>query len=69
MTRFSIGDKVTLSAPCRKVQTEPQKYQIGTVTHVGSWNVYYVKWNGIAHSIGMRGDELELIKSTERSQS
>ena len=56
--RFAVGDKVTLTESMRKAATEPYRYRLGTVTRIGSWNVYDVKWNGLPHPIGMRGDEI-----------
>ena len=61
--RFSNGDVVTLTPRAKAVNVEPEKYEQGIVTDdSGSWNIYEVKWNGIDHPIGMRADEIELIK-------
>lgn len=56
---FSVGDKVTLTESTRRVSVEPEKYEIGVVTRVGSWNIYDVQWNGFDRPIGMRGDEIQ----------
>lgn len=61
--RFSNGDEVRLTSRVKAVCVEPEKYVRGVVTDdTGSWNIYEVKWNGIGHPIGMRADEIELIK-------
>lgn len=63
--RFAVGDKVTLTESMRKAATEPYRYRLGTVTRIGSWNVYDVKWNGLPTPIGMRGDEITLAGQEE----
>lgn len=61
--RFSNGDVVTLTPRVKAVCVEPEKYERGVVTDdSGIWNIYDVKWNGIDHPIGMRADEIQLIK-------
>ena len=61
--RFSKGDVVTLTPRVKAVNVEPEKYERGIVTDdSGIWNIYDVKWNGIDHSIGMRADEIMLVK-------
>ena len=61
--RFSNGDVVTLMPRVKAVCVEPEKYERGIVTDDrGYWGVYDVKWNGVDHPIGMRADEIELIK-------
>ena len=55
---FVVGEKVVLSESMKKVVEEPEKYQIGIVQCVGSWNIVYVKWNGIDRAIGMRYGEI-----------
>ena len=61
--RFSNGDVVTLAPRAKAVNVEPEKYERGIVTDdSGSWNIYGVKWNGVDRPIGMRADEIELVK-------
>lgn len=60
---FMVGDVVELSPSAKMHNVEPEKYRRGVVTNaLGSWGIYDVKWNGIDHPIGMRADEIELIK-------
>ncbi len=59
---FSVGDKVTLTESARRQNVAPEKYQIGVITAVGSWNIDDVKWNGIDRPIGMRGDEIQGVQ-------
>lgn len=58
-TKFSVGDRVQLTSTVLGLVDEPENYITGIVTRVESWNIYYVQWNGIAHPIGMRGDEIQ----------
>lgn len=61
--RFALGDAVRLTPTVKAVCLEPKKYELGIVTDdSGSWNIYSVKWNGIDHPIGMRADEIVLVK-------
>lgn len=61
--RFSKGDVVTLTPRVKAVNVEPERYERGVVTDAsGIWNIYDVKWNGVDHPIGMRADEIQLIK-------
>jgi len=62
---FSVGDTVRLTENMCRACASPDRYermQIGTVTRVGSYNVYDVLWNGYVNPVGMRGDEIELIE-------
>lgn len=65
--RFALGDAVQLTSIVKAVCVEPEKYGRGVVTNdSGIWNIYDVKWNGEDHPIGMRADEIELIKEDKR---
>lgn len=55
---MNIGDKVTLTPAMRRVATEPEKYEVGSIVRLGSWGIVDVLWNGIDHPIGMRSDEI-----------
>lgn len=55
---FSVGCKVVLTESMRRACVEPEKYETGTVTRVGAWNVYDVQWNGFDRPISMRADEI-----------
>lgn len=60
---FMAGDVVELSPSAKMHNVEPEKYRRGVVTNaLGSWGIYDVKWNGIDHPIGMRHDEIVLVK-------
>lgn len=59
---MKIGDKVTLTARVMRAQLEPEKYETGIVTYIGSWKCVGVKFNGIDHEITVLSDELELIE-------
>lgn len=60
---FMAGDVVELSPSAKAVNVRPECYERGVVTNaLGSWGVYDVKWNGVDHPIGMRADEIQLIK-------
>lgn len=61
--RFALGDAVQLAPNVKSVCVEPEKYERGVIVDPsGVWNIYGVKWNGIDRPIGMRADEIELIK-------
>ena len=62
-TSFHIGSTVTLTEAVRRVNAAPEKYQIGKVVEVGSWNIYQVLWNGFDHPISMRGDEIMEVEA------
>lgn len=60
---FATGDVVELSQSAKAVNVRPEFYERGVVTNaIGSWGIYDVKWNGIDHPIGMRADEIVLVK-------
>ena len=68
--RFSNGDVVTLTPRVKAVCVEPEKYERGVVTDdSGIWNIYEVKWNGIDHSIAMRGDEIMIAKEENSART
>lgn len=62
MRSFQVGDTVHLTPSMRRAALDlyPERYQIGTITRIGSWGIVDVKWNGINRPIGMRSDEIEL---------
>ena len=59
--KFKIGDKVTLTDVMKNAAVEPEKYQEGTVTNVGSWGIVEVMWNGLDHPISVREDEIRRV--------
>ena len=58
---FSVGSTVALSESVRRVCTNSEKFQTGTVMKIHSWGVVEVQWNGTEHPILMREDELKQI--------
>lgn len=62
---FSIGDIVTLSENMKIACNNDKRYEYGIITHVGYWNIVDVKFCGISKDIGMRSDELTLLKKAE----
>lgn len=60
---FSVGDLVELTAECKAQCSEPERYSVGLVRGIGSWDIVDVRWNGIDHNIGMRSDEIQLLES------
>ena len=61
--KFEIGDKVTLTDAMKNAAVEPEKYQEGTVTNIGSWRIVEVMWNGFDHPISVREDEIRRSKN------
>ncbi len=55
---FSVGDKVVLTESMKRTCDEPEKYESGVVTCVGSWGVVDVQWNGFDRPIGMLAYEI-----------
>lgn len=61
MNNFSVGDKVVLIVDMKRAALEPEKYESGIVTHIGSWGIVDVRWNGFDRPISMRNDEITEI--------
>lgn len=59
MQNLKIGDKVKLTASMKAASVEPERYQEGIITDFHSWKIVEVQWNGHAHPICMRLDEIE----------
>lgn len=60
---FHIGDLVELTSSCKAQCNEPEKFETGLVTGIGSWGIVNVRWNGISKAISMKSDEIQSLES------